>query len=172
MARKKAAPKAEPTPVGSASKPPSGASLRRRQEIFGVLIILFSILLSFAIYSFDAADLPSGLRFNPSAPTEAVSKVHNVIGPFGVFMAGIVFYIIGFAAYILPVLLILWGFYKFRGVMELEFIARTSGGLMLLLCLAAIFALPWPGEGIHATIGGSLGTRWHAGRVPGRFPRQ
>jgi DNA segregation ATPase FtsK/SpoIIIE, S-DNA-T family len=163
MARKKAAPKAEPTPIGSTSKPPNGASLRRRQEIFGILIILLSILLSFAIYSFDATDLPAGLRLNPSAPTEAVGKVHNAIGPFGVFMAGIVFYIIGFAAYILPVLLILWGFYKFRGVMELEFIARTSGGLMLLLCLAAIFALPWPGEASMRPLaeawarGGSLG---------------
>lgn len=137
--------------------------MRRRQEIFGVLIILLSILLSFAIYSFDSADLPSALRFNPTASAEPVGHVHNAIGPFGAFMAGIVFYIIGFASYILPVLLLLWGFYKFRGVMELEFIARTSGGLMLVLCLAAIFALPWPGEASMRPLadawarGGSLG---------------
>jgi S-DNA-T family DNA segregation ATPase FtsK/SpoIIIE len=166
MARKKAAAKkAEPaaTPVGGASKPPSAAGLRRRQEVFGVLIILFSILLSFAIYSFSAADLPPALQFNPAAATEPAGKMHNAIGPFGVTIAGVVFYIIGFAAYILPVLLLLWGFYKFRGVMELEFIARTSGGILLLLCLAAIFALPWPGESSMRPLaeawgrGGSLG---------------
>lgn len=145
MARKSTARRTPGKPVASTGGKNTVSALRRRQEVFGVVIILLAILLSFAIYSFNHEDLPSSLRFAPKS-TENVVKVHNLIGPVGVYMAGIFFYILGFATYMLPIILGLWGFYKYRGVMEMEYLARTTGGILLMLCMATVFALPWPGE--------------------------
>ncbi|HAL04383.1 MAG TPA: hypothetical protein DCP58_04670, partial [Verrucomicrobiales bacterium] len=68
----------------------------------GILMIAFSILYLLSLLSYDPADPP--LNSGDSA-----NGYHNMIGPVGAYLSYISFIGIGFAAYMMPLLLLMFG---------------------------------------------------------------
>ncbi len=71
-------------------------------DIIGVALMAFALLLLVAQLSFDPHDL-AAIYNPPNRPT------HNWIGPLGAGLAYYVFFVFGFAAYMLPLVLIAFG---------------------------------------------------------------
>jgi len=71
-------------------------------DIIGVALMALALLLMVAQLSFDRYDLASN-RTPPNSPA------HNWIGPLGAHMANYGFFIFGFGAYMLPLILIAFG---------------------------------------------------------------
>ena len=68
----------------------------------GILMIAFSILYLLSLLSYDPTDPP--LNSGDSA-----NGFHNIIGPVGAYLSYISFIGIGFAAYMMPLLLMMFG---------------------------------------------------------------
>ena len=71
-------------------------------EWIGVLMIAFSILYILSLLSYSTSDPP----LNSS---NVENGYHNIIGPVGAYLSYISFIAIGFAAYMMPLLLLLFG---------------------------------------------------------------
>src|SRR4051812_2716450 len=71
-------------------------------DIIGVALMALALLLLVAQLSFDRYDL----TFNRNPPNH---PAHNWIGPLGAQIAYISFFIFGFSAYMLPLILIAFG---------------------------------------------------------------
>src|SRR6266404_8718579 len=94
-------------------------------DIIGVVLLAVALLLLVAQFSFDRDDLAIN-RVPPNRPT------HNWIGPLGARMAHATFFAFGFSAYMVPVLLILFGLaYLFDTMSYLK--QRWAWGVVLIV---------------------------------------
>jgi len=120
----------------------------KRQEITGLLLIGLGILVFLSLISYDSLEEPT------------ISKhvvIGNWMGILGVFIAHyLIKYTIGAAAFVLPVLLLLWGWWLFAR-RNIKVLIRFSAYVILLALLAAIaLALP----SVKAQIVGAMGFRY------------
>ena len=74
---------------------------KRLNELVGFLCVTFAALLALAMISYSPGD-PS---FNVAAPSLGGHAVRNWIGPAGSYTADVLFQVLGFAAFLLPVAL-------------------------------------------------------------------
>src|SRR5712671_4431680 len=94
-------------------------------DIIGVVRLAVALLLLVAQFSFDRGDLASN-RVPPNRPT------HNWIGPLGAHMAQATFMVFGFSAYMVPILLVLFGLaYLFDAMSYLK--RRWAWGVVLIV---------------------------------------
>jgi len=117
-------------------------------DIIGVALLAAALLLLVSQLSFDRYDLARNLN-PPNKPT------HNWIGPMGAQVAGAAFFVFGFAAYMLPLLLALFGLaYLFDAFAYLK--RRWVWALVLILsCMGWLHLMDEP----HATGDSSFFTR-------------
>src|ERR1035438_2761122 len=129
-------------------------SSRGFNDIIGVVLMGFAVLLLVALFSYHPRDVSANiLPTNPS--------VRNWIGPFGAWMACGCFRWTGAAAYVLPVLLFLVGLGCFFDVFA-YLRRRWLWELVLFLCLMGLLDLykdhlETLQRNINATAGGILG---------------
>ena len=71
-------------------------------EWIGILMIAFSILYILSLFSYSTTDPPLNSK-------NLENGYHNMIGPVGAYLSYISFIAIGFAAYMMPLLLLLFG---------------------------------------------------------------
>src|SRR5687768_10613539 len=81
---------------------PEGASHHGFNDVIGIVLLGLSLLLFVALLTFDRNDLTQDR-------VPANEQVHNWIGPFGAWIAHKMFRIFGAGAFLLPVLLGLFG---------------------------------------------------------------
>jgi S-DNA-T family DNA segregation ATPase FtsK/SpoIIIE len=117
----------------------------KRHEIIGLLLIAIGILVFLSLFSYDPAEEPT------------ISKnvvIHNWMGIVGVFVSHWLFkYTIGAVSFVIPILIILWGWWFFAK-RNFRALARfTIYVLVLSLAVSAALALPSIGEGIRSSIG-------------------
>ena len=74
---------------------------RRFNELIGFLGITLAILLVLALLSYS----PRDASFNVSAQTPEVHPSRNWIGPAGAYTADFVFQLLGYAAFLLPMVI-------------------------------------------------------------------
>src|SRR6266404_6616392 len=106
-------------------------------DIIGVVLLAVALLLLVAQFSFDRDDLAIN-RDPPNHPT------HNWIGPLGAQIAYISFFVFGFSAYMLPLLLIFFGLaYWLEG---LAYLKRrwVWAAVLLLSCMGWLHLLDLP----------------------------
>jgi len=103
-------------------------------DIIGVTLLAAAMLLLVAQLSFDRYDL-SLVKVPPNKPT------HNWIGPLGAQIAHASFFIFGFAAYMIPLLLIAFGLAYW--LETLSYLKRrwVWAGLLLLSCMGWLHLL-------------------------------
>ncbi|MBP7776927.1 MAG: DNA translocase FtsK 4TM domain-containing protein [Acidobacteria bacterium] len=104
-------------------------------EVVGVVLFAVSLIWLIALASYDAND---AAWFFATGANEAPS---NFIGPVGAFLAELSFQVMGFASYLLPVLVAAAGWHYFwcRGVDALY--TKLTGLALLIGCASAMLSL-------------------------------
>ncbi len=118
------------------SEKQTSVSSRQQEEIFGILLMTLGmlILVSLISYFFYPEEAPQGA---------IMQRVENAMGVAGVHIANVlVKYLLGYPAIVVPLLLIAWGWNRFRNL-ETKRLRRVSiYGLIAALYFATLFAMP------------------------------
>jgi S-DNA-T family DNA segregation ATPase FtsK/SpoIIIE len=111
---------------------------RRLNELIGFLVLVFALLLVLALVSYSPLD-PS---FNTAATPPASHPAHNWIGVFGAVASDFTLQILGGAAFLIPLYLVLYSVRWFRSRPINSPYAKTLGCLALLVFIAGLLGLP------------------------------
>jgi len=137
------------------SRKASSNSAHGFDDIIGVALLAAALLLLVAQWSFDHRDI----GFLVSSPSEKNVTVHNWIGPFGAYLAWIVFVPLGVVGYLIPLLLAAFGLaYLLNFPSHLRERPRWSvfWSVMLVVSLTGLLYIMDDGGNrgnIHKTIG-------------------
>jgi DNA segregation ATPase FtsK/SpoIIIE, S-DNA-T family len=127
---------------------------RRLNELVGILGVTLAILLALSLLSFSPADRSLDVSVAPALATPA----HNWIGPAGAYGADLLFQLLGYAAFLLPVGLFVVAVRWFRSEAVGSPAAKIVGGVLLVTALAALLALlPIPAVRSALPAGGLFG---------------
>jgi S-DNA-T family DNA segregation ATPase FtsK/SpoIIIE len=128
---------------------------RRLSEFYGLAQIALAIALTVALTTFNATD-PS---WNTALPPQMAHRVHNLLGLAGSYFADLFLQTLGLAAYVLPIVIAVWGVRMFlrqpRAALWLRLIILFPA---LLSAAAALAPLPaFSAWSPSASLGGSAG---------------
>jgi DNA segregation ATPase FtsK/SpoIIIE, S-DNA-T family len=132
---------------------------RRLNELAGFLLCVSALLLFLALASYSPLD-PS---FNSASILTGSHSARNWIGIFGAYLSDIVLQFWGVGAFLLPIFMALLGARWFRSRPVQTPIAKTLGGIWLLMFVPALLAI-LPG---HVRWMGSIPIEGLAGRIVG-----
>ena len=133
---------------------------KRLNELIGFLFMTLAVLVALSLISYS----PHDVAFNVSAPPADGPLAHNWIGPVGAYGADFLFQIFGFAAFLLPVAILILGWKWFRSRAINSQLATIFGYMLLLLSLPSLLSL-WhfpevrglpPGGMLGSLLSGSL----------------
>jgi S-DNA-T family DNA segregation ATPase FtsK/SpoIIIE len=133
---------------------------KRLNELIGFLFIILAVLVALSLISYS----PHDVAFNVSAPPADGPLAHNWIGPVGAYGADFLFQVFGFAAFLLPVAILILGWKWFRSRAINSQLATIFGYMLLLLSLPSLLSL-WhfpevrglpPGGMLGSMLSGSL----------------
>jgi S-DNA-T family DNA segregation ATPase FtsK/SpoIIIE len=112
---------------------------KRLNELIGFLCMVAALLTAAALFTYS----PSDACFNVAASPNAAPR--NVIGPFGAYSADLLFQLLGFPAFLLPMGLLWLGIKWFRSKNVDSPKATLIGYALMLFSLPALLALiPFP----------------------------
>lgn len=129
-------------------------------EVFALILLVVGTLLFLALVSYVPKDLPSWVPFSHLSPPN--SPAQNFIGPLGAIVAGLCYFTIGAASYLLAVVLLGFGAAKlFYAQLQ---VSRRAPWIVLfiisgacLLQLQTPFLRDWPAAFNIQGPGGSVG---------------
>ena len=124
-------------------------------EALGVLLVLFGLLAALALLSHDARD-PNLF----SLTTGEATTPTNWIGGFGASLSAALYALVGFAAWAVPALLLVWGWRRFWQHPFENPATKAAGFALLFLAVPALFCLAFgrrPLSGEDAEAGGVIG---------------
>jgi S-DNA-T family DNA segregation ATPase FtsK/SpoIIIE len=143
-------------------------------EVFALLLLGVGTLLFLALISYAPKDLPSWVPFSHVSPPNRPAQ--NFIGPFGTIIAGLSYFMIGAASYLLAVVLLGFGSAKLfntrlRVLPRLSWIALFIVSGACLLQLQTQYLQSWraalyiqgPGGWIGYALGKKLLQTWMGG---------
>jgi DNA segregation ATPase FtsK/SpoIIIE, S-DNA-T family len=128
---------------------------KRLNELIGFLCVTFAILIALALISYS----PHDVALNVSAPAADGPLARNWIGPVGAYGADLLFQVLGFAAFLLPLAIAMLGWRWFRSRATDSHTATIIGYALLLLALPSVLSL-WHFPEVRGEVppGGLLGT--------------
>jgi S-DNA-T family DNA segregation ATPase FtsK/SpoIIIE len=107
---------------------------KRINEMKGIIVLSLGLILLVSLVSFTPYDL-AFYTSHPNVPPK------NLIRGFGAYLAGIIFFLIGWSGYIIPIFIIWLAIRLFRGK-EFDFrLPQLLGMAVLLLSLSSLFSL-------------------------------
>jgi S-DNA-T family DNA segregation ATPase FtsK/SpoIIIE len=127
---------------------------KRLNELIGFLFIVLAVLVALSLISYS----PHDVAFNVSAPPADGPLAHNWIGPVGAYGADFLFQVFGFAAFLLPVAILILGWKWFRSRAINSALATIFGYMLLLLSLPSLLSLWHFPEVRGLPAGGMLGS--------------
>lgn len=107
-------------------------------EVAGILLLGLGTLLFLALVSYDPGDLPGWVWFSHVTPQN--DPLHNFIGIVGALVAGVLYFLIGAASYLLAVVLLGYGAGKLLNI-SLRVGARFWWIALFLLSGACLLAI-------------------------------
>lgn len=110
---------------------------RRINELIGFIGMTLGALLALSLLSYS----PQDASFNVSAPAPIGAPAHNWIGPVGAHVADLFFQVLGYAAFLFPVGLLLVALYWFRSKKMASPVAKVVGAALFVFALPAEFSL-------------------------------
>jgi S-DNA-T family DNA segregation ATPase FtsK/SpoIIIE len=129
---------------------------RIASEALGVLLFLIGVLTALSLASYDPRD-PN--LFSMTAGGEAASPT-NWIGGFGASLSSALYALVGFAAWGVPLLLLVWGWRMFLQRPVENPATKAAGLALLFLSVPTLLSLGWgrrPLFGEDAETGGVVG---------------
>src|SRR5262245_60945189 len=114
------------------------SGLRKKRwfdEVAGLLLLLFTAMTALALATYDAGDA----TWFPAQPQAAAAV--NAIGRVGATLAEVLLQVVGLSAFLVPVILAMTGWTRFRGKSAASSYGRLLGRLVLLLTLATLLDL-------------------------------
>ncbi len=109
-------------------------SRQKLNELIGVAFLGSATLMALALLTYESRD-PS---WNVSASSPEVS---NLIGPVGAWISDLLYQILGFAALLIPLALIVAGFQRIRGAILQGWVYKLLSSLFLVSALCAALSL-------------------------------
>ena len=116
--------------------------ISRANEIKLILLTMTALVIFFSLITFDANDI----RFLTSSPNMAKA---NWIGFIGAYTAWFLTFLVGFGAYAIPVLIIIWGIMSLGESKEKRSNLRIFGAAFSILAISAILSLTGSEETVH-----------------------
>ena len=110
---------------------------RRFNELIGFLGITLAVLIALALLSYS----PRDVSLNVSAQTPQAHPARNWVGPVGAYSADLMFQVLGYAAFLLPMGILALGVRWFRSQPLDSAIASLIGYALLILSLPALLSL-------------------------------
>ena len=101
---------------------------KRLNELIGFIGLSVAILLALSLLSYSPLDA----SFNVSAAPTGASPARNWIGPFGAYLADFCFQLAGYAAFLLPIGMLLVAMRWFRSQLVEAPLAKFIGAILLL----------------------------------------
>jgi S-DNA-T family DNA segregation ATPase FtsK/SpoIIIE len=128
---------------------------KRLNELIGFLCVTFAVLTALALISYS----PHDVALNVSAPPTDGPLARNWIGPVGAYGADLLFQVLGFAAFLLPLAIAVLGWRWFRSRAIDSQTATLVGYGLLLLSLPSLLSL-WHFPDVRGAVppGGLLGS--------------
>ena len=127
------------------SEKQASASPRRQEEILGILLMTFGMLILVGLISYFV---------HPEETPEGMPQVQNAMGVAGVYIANVlVKYLLGYPAIVVPFLLMAWGWNRFWNFPIQNLQRATLYSLVAALYFATLFALPYVMDPESSTIG-------------------
>ncbi len=128
---------------------------KRLNELIGFLCVTFAVLMALALISYS----PHDVALNVSAPPADGPLARNWIGPVGAYGADLLFQVLGFAAFLLPLAIAILGWRWFRSRAIDSQTATLVGYGLLLLSLPSLLSL-WHFPEVRGAVppGGLLGS--------------
>jgi S-DNA-T family DNA segregation ATPase FtsK/SpoIIIE len=108
---------------------------KRLNELIGFLCLTSALLVAAALFTY----WPGDASFNVSASRDG--QVHNLIGPFGAYTADLMFQLLGYSAFLIPMAALWLGIKWFRSRSVESQKATLLGYALLLLFLPALLTL-------------------------------
>jgi S-DNA-T family DNA segregation ATPase FtsK/SpoIIIE len=128
---------------------------KRLNELIGFLCLISAILTGLALLSYN----PNDMAFNVSASSGESQSAHNWIGPVGAYGADLLFQALGFAAFLVPVAMLVVGWRWLRSrVIESQWISIAGYTLLLLSLPSMMSLLHFPDIRSSIPAGGLLGS--------------
>jgi len=106
----------------------------RKNEIIAVLLFTTSLFLFLSIFTFSRQDL----SFYTSSPN-VVSQ--NATGVVGSYIGGTLLFLIGKAAYVMPMLILVWGISRLLQMEPRKFFFKVFGTLVLVMAASASLSM-------------------------------
>jgi S-DNA-T family DNA segregation ATPase FtsK/SpoIIIE len=123
----------------------------RKEEIKAVLLIAVCILSLISLLSFN----PNDIAFNTSTVNV---KTQNLAGSLGAYFAWFSLFSVGYSAYLIPLLCLIWAFGMFKNALTQNIFLRIFGSLVLFLTTGAFLSLLYLyDDSLRITAGGIVG---------------
>ena len=103
-------------------------------EIIGIFVFALTLLVFLSFISYNPADLPF-YTSHPNVPAK------NLVNIFGAYVSGISFFLFGWASYLLPFFLFLWGLKFVRGEKIRANIVKIFGLFVMAVALSSFLTL-------------------------------
>ena len=128
---------------------------RRMNEFLGVASFAVALVWLFALTTYDSTD-PVWF-FKTGGP----DNTHNFVGPVGAFLAEISYQALGYASYLIPVVLVKTGWHSFWCESVDAGYTKLVGAFLFILCVASLLSLGSGPIDVSNTViqpGGSAGS--------------
>jgi S-DNA-T family DNA segregation ATPase FtsK/SpoIIIE len=123
----------------------------RWNEIQAVILFAVAILIFVSLVSFDFSDL-AAFTSRPNHP------VRNFAGLVGAYLGACLFFVMGYSAYVIPLLMLSWAVARFYGVTPQKMHFKLFGTFFLVLASSALFSIIAIGEdSFRFKLGGIVG---------------
>ncbi|MFC1590593.1 DNA translocase FtsK [Candidatus Omnitrophota bacterium] len=106
----------------------------KKNEIYAIILLAIGVLILISLISFDINDL----SFYTSRPNLAV---RNFAGVFGAYIGMVLFFVMGYSAYVIPALISTWVLARFLGVTPQKLYLKITGTVCIVLASSTLFGL-------------------------------
>ncbi len=106
----------------------------RKNEIIAVILFAASLFLFLSIFTFSEQDL----SFYTSSPNLASQNVTGIVGS---YVGGVLLFFVGKAAYVIPLLILVWGISRLLQLEARKFYFKLFGTIVLVMAVSASLSM-------------------------------
>ena len=123
----------------------------KKNEILAIIFLAIGAFILLSLITFDPNDIPL-------YTSTLNSPVKNFAGSIGAYTSGILFFLMGVSAYVIPTLFLLWGINRLFGIVIQRLSTRLTGTAILILSASSLASMIVDGSAVEEfRYGGTFG---------------